>query len=300
MELRQLRYAVAIADAGHFGHAAESLHISQSGLSQQVRALERSLGTQLFVRDAHPVTTTPAGEIFIQHARLVLELADRAEASASLARTGKTGMLKIATNAGGLPAGVAELLEEFQGLHPRVEVGLHPGFSLQNLEALRLRRVDVALVVQPFELPDLCSYLRFGSIEILVAVPVAHPLAELDRVPRDELRRSSVVTLPRSMNPIVVDHIYDTVFANGPRPTLIEVVDVAPIARFAHVASDPAIVGIAFGSETALAPPGVVFRRMEEPEPSIEYGLAWSDAHASPFVEPFLALARTRVLEANR
>jgi DNA-binding transcriptional LysR family regulator len=294
MELRQLRYAVAIADTGHFGRAAESLHISQSGLSQQIRALERSLGTKLFVRDAHPVAPTVAGDIFLRHARLVLELAERAESVASLVRVGKTGILKLATNSGGIPSAMSDLVEEFRLLHPSVEIELHPGFSTQNLEALRQHRVDVALVIPPFELPELSSYLRFGWIEIFVAVSDGNPLADVDPVPRDELGKSSFVTIPRSMNPIVVDAIHDAVFGHGPRATLIEAVDVAPIARFAHVARDPAILGIAFGSETAFAPPGVVFRHIEEPAPSFEYGLAWSDAYASPFVEPFLALARAR------
>jgi DNA-binding transcriptional LysR family regulator len=292
MELRQLRYAVAVADAGHFGQAAQELHISPSGLSQQIRALERSLGVRLFVRDTRHVGLTPAGEAFLQHARVLVELADQATASARLTRKGKSGLIKIATNAAGLPGMMTDLLALYRERNPAVEVELHPGFSPQNLEALSRRRVDLALVALPFEPPELSSYLRLGSFEILVIVPARHRLATLEQIPRNEMARQSFVTIPRSVNPAVVDHIHESLFGGGPRPPLIEASDMAPTARISQVARDPGILGIAFGSEAALDARGVLFRHVEEPTPSIEYGLAWFAAQASPAVESFIATAR--------
>jgi DNA-binding transcriptional LysR family regulator len=293
VELRQLRYAVAVADAGHFGRAAEGLRIAQSGLSQQIKALERTLSAPLFVRDTRHVALTPVGRVFIEHARAVLELADRAQQSVRLIERGKTGLIKVATNASGLSSPVAELLDRYRARHPQIEVELHPGFSPQNLEALTKRRVDVAVVAMPFESAESVNYLRLGWIEILAIVPEVHPLASLDRIPLDALAHQPFLTIPRSVNPSIVDRIHDTLWAGRPEPlSLVEASDMAATARISRVAADAKLLGIAFGSEQRLEAPGVVFRSFEEPIPRFEHGIAWSGTHASSVVDSFVGVAR--------
>jgi DNA-binding transcriptional LysR family regulator len=293
VELRQLRYAVAVADAGHFGRAAEGLRIAQSGLSQQIKALERRLGASLFVRDTRHVALTPAGRVFVEHARAVLELADRAERSVRLIERGKTGLIKVATNAAGLSPQMTELLLRYRERYPHVEVELHPGFGPQNLEALGLRRVDVAVVTLPFESPEPLNYLHLGWIEILAVIPESHRLASLDRIPRDALVDQPFLTIPRSVNPSVVDHIHDVLCGGRREPlSLVEANDMAATARMARVAGDAKLIGIAFGSEARLEAPGVVFRSFEEPIPRIEHGIAWSDTRISSLVDSFVDVAR--------
>jgi DNA-binding transcriptional LysR family regulator len=293
VELRQLRYAVAVADAGHFGRAAEGLRMAQSGLSQQIKALERHLGTPLFVRDTRHVALTPAGRLFIEHARVVLELADRAEQSVRLIERGKTGLIKVATNAAGLSRAMAELLNRYRERYPHVEVELHPGFSPQNLEALELRRVDVAEATLPFESAESLNYLRLGWIEILAVIPEVHRLASLDRIPRGELVHQPLLTIPRSVNPLVVDHIHDALLEGRREPlSLVEAIDMAATARISKIAEDASLIGIGFGSEAGFEAPGVVFRPFEEPIPRIEHGIVWSDTRASSWVESFVGVAR--------
>ncbi|MDP9301523.1 MAG: LysR family transcriptional regulator [Actinomycetota bacterium] len=292
MELRQLRYAVAVADAGHFGRAAQRLRIAQSGLSQQIKALERLLGTALFVRDTRHVALTPAGRVFMEHARVVLELADRAEQSVRLIEKGKTGLIKVATNAAGLSPAMSELLNRYRERYPHVEVELHPGFGPQNLEALELRRVDLAVVTLPTESAEPFNYLRLGWIEILAIVPEAHRLASFDRIPRDELVHVPFLTLPRSVNPRVVDHMHDVVFEGREPLALVEAIDMAATARISKVAEDAKLIGFGFGSESQLETSGVVFRSFEEPLPRIEHGIAWFDTHASSYVDSFVGVAR--------
>jgi DNA-binding transcriptional LysR family regulator len=298
VELRQLRYAVAVADEGHFGRAAQRLRIAQSGLSQQIKALERALGTALFVRDTRHVALTPAGHVFIDHARLVLELAERAEQSVRLIDQGKTGLIKVATNAAGLSPPMAELLNRYRERNPHVEVELHPGFGPQNLEALELRRVDVAVITLPSESAEPFNYVRLAWIEIFAIVAQAHPLASLDRIPRDELVCHPVLTLPRSVNPEVVDQIHQVLFEGREPLSLVEAIDMAATARIASVAEDPKLIGIGFGSEAELDAPGVVFHPFQEPTPRIEHGIAWFDTHASPFVDGFVGVARELLAEA--
>jgi len=286
---------VAVADAAHFGRAAQRLRIAQSGLSQQIKALERLLGTPLFVRDTRHVALTPAGWVFIEHARVVLELADRAQESVRLTERGKTGSIKVATNAAGLSPTMTELLNRYRERFPQVDVELHPGFGPQNVEALELRRVDLATVTLPSESAEPFNYLRLGWIEILAIVPQVHPLASLDRIPRDELVHHQFLTLPRSVNPRVVDHIHDVVFEGREPLSLIEAIDMAATARISKIAEDAKLIGVGFGSEAELEAPGVVFRSFEEPVPRIEHGLAWLDAHASSFVDSFVGVARELV-----
>jgi DNA-binding transcriptional LysR family regulator len=292
VELRQLRYAVAVADAGHFGRAAQRLRIAQSGLSQQIKALERLLGTALFVRDTRHVALTPAGRVFMEQARVVLELADRAEQSVRLVEKGKTGLIRLATNAAGLSPAMTELLNRYRERYPHVEVELYPGFGPQNLEALELRRVDLATITLPSESAEPFNYLRLGWIEILAIVPEAHRLASLDRIPREELIRQPLLTLPRSVNPPVVDHMHDVLFAGRQPLALVEAIDMAATARVSKVAEDEKLIGIGFGSEAQLETSGVVFRPFEEPVPRIEHGIAWFDTHASSFVDSFVSVAR--------
>jgi DNA-binding transcriptional LysR family regulator len=299
MELRQFRYFVAVAEERHFGRAADRLGIAQPGLSQQIKSLERSLGATLFVRNTRHVELTETGRVFIEHARVVLELADRAEQSVRLLEKGKTDLIKVATNASGLPPLMGELLNLFRERHTNVEVELHPGFSIENLEALRRRRIDLAVVTLPSELGASANYLRLGSFEIFVIVPHDHPLASVDPIPRSELVQQPFVTLPRSINPPVIDHIHQLLFEDRVPPVLEEAIDVAPAARMSKIAQDAGLVGVGFGSEQAMEPPGVVFRHVEGPTPRLEYGLVWFDTHASPFVEPFLAVARELVDSAS-
>jgi DNA-binding transcriptional LysR family regulator len=292
VELRQLRYAVAVADAGHFGRAAQRLRIAQSGLSQQIKALERLLGTALFVRDTRHVALTPAGRVFMEQARVVLELADRAQESVRLIEKGKTGLIKLATNAAGLSPAMSELLNRYRERYPHVEVELYPGFGPQNLEALELRRVDLATITLPSESAERFNYLRMGWIEILAIVPQAHRLASFDRIPRDELVHQPFLTLPRSVNPRVVEHVHDVVFAGREPLALVEAIDMAATARISQVAEDEKLIGIGFGSEAQLETSGVVFRSFEDPVPRIEHGIAWFDTHASSFVDSFVGVAR--------
>jgi len=268
------------------------LRIAQSGLSQQIKALERHLGTSLFVRDTRHVALTPAGRVFVEHARVVLELADRAEQSIRLVERGKTGLIKVATNAAGLSEAMTELLNRYRERYPHVEVELHPGFGPQNLEALELRRVDLAVITLPSESAEPFNYVRLAWIEIFAVVSEAHRLATLDRIPRDELVDIPILTLPRSVNPHVVDQIHEVVFQGREPLSLIEAIDLAATARISRVAEDPKLIGIGFGNEAALEAPGVVFRPFEEPVPRIEHGLAWFDTHASSLVDGFVGVAR--------
>src|SRR5207237_10597895 len=121
-ELRQLQYFVAVAEERHFSRAAARLRIAQPGLSQQIKSLEVSLGVQLLVRDKRHVELTAPGALFLDHARIVLEGADRALRSARLASRGRKTVLKVGTFMERNRPHADEVLRRFRERHPDAEL----------------------------------------------------------------------------------------------------------------------------------------------------------------------------------
>lgn len=291
IELRQFRYFVAVAEERHFGHAAKRLRIAQPGLSQQIKGLERALGVSLLIRARGGVELTEAGELFLQQARLVIELTERAVQSARLAPGGTRGILKIGTPAGGIHPVANTLLSEFRTRFSDAHLEFHPGFVPVNLEQLMKHRLDVAIVIVPFSAPDSLRYLQLGTIELLVAIPQDHRLAALDRVPRAALLEERFLDWPVSVNPPLITHIHRILFGRGNHPNAVEVADVMETSRLLLVADGAGIAVPLFPPVAELRIPSIEFRPIE-PTPRLEYGIAWLDTNVSPFVPPFVELAR--------
>jgi DNA-binding transcriptional LysR family regulator len=291
VELRQLRYFLAVAEERHFGRAAERLRIAQSGLSQQIRVLERSLKVELFIRDRRHVELTEAGEFLQDEARLIVELADRAVAGMRLAADGKRSMLKVGTSIVGSHPLVDRVLEAFRTRFPELEVQIHPGTGPPTLEALSKWSLDAAFVFGPFDPVDTVSYRRLGTIETVLALPEGHRLASFARVPRAELAREPFLAPPRALNPTLTDHVYRSLFGREQAPRTVPVADATESSRLLLVARGKGIALIGFAHTSDLRIPGVVFRPLEESPPAIEFGVAWREDHFSPLVPALVDLA---------
>jgi DNA-binding transcriptional LysR family regulator len=292
MELRQLQYFLAVVDERHFGRAAERLGIAQPGLSQQIKSLERSLGSQLLIRNARRVDLTEAGEVLVQEARLIVELAARAQETQRLVERGKRSLLKVATGAAGAHPRADVVLREFRARFEEVEVEILPGLGRHNLDALRRRAVDVAFVSMPVELPAGSRYLRIGGQELFIVLREGHRLAGLDRIPRSDLLKTPFVTWVRGFNPELVSHIHHVLFGDSDHPSLVETSDLSHTTRLSLVARSDELAGIALPSDMELNVPGLVYRRLEEPVPILEYGIVWLETEASPFVPAFVRVTR--------
>jgi DNA-binding transcriptional LysR family regulator len=290
MELRQLRYFVAVAEEHNFGRASERLRIAQSGLSQQIRALEASVGATLFNRDTRPIELTEAGEVLLEQARLVLAAAGETQAAVRRVGHGRRGPLRIATGAGGMTPATRTLLDRFAERNPDVDVEFHPGFVPNNLDALERRAVDVAFVSMPFEPRRGINVLRLETFEALVVVADDHPLAVFERIPRRELRRFPFAIWPRSVNPILTDHLLGPVFGDAGHDLLYELPDASQESRIDAARQGAATFG--FGPETMVDVAGVTVRSVEDPVPTLEYALAWSESPTSNIVPRFVSLAR--------
>lgn len=292
LELRHLRYFVAVAEEKHFGRAAERLRIAQPGLSQQIKALERSLGTQLLVRDQRHVELTPAGAALLEHSYRLMALVDRAVESTRLSSHGKAGVLKVGTPASGVYPVAQDVLETFRVEFPEIEVVLHPGLGPQNAEGIRRGALDLAFVVLPPGSEESQSYVRLGSAEVMVVLPESHPLAADERISRAALLSEPFITLPSAANPVVVEYVHRILFGEREHPNLVESPDAADATRVLLALQGNGISVTFFPAITELQIPGVVFRHVEDPVPLVEYGLAWLEAGATEQVEVFVDVAR--------
>ena len=292
MELRQLRYFLAVAEERHFGRAAERLRIAQSGLSQQIKRLERNLGAQLFLRDRRQVELTEAGEYLVEEARALVAHATRVAEAVPLIEKGTRGVLTIATSSAGLHPLAGDLIEGFRERFVDIELLAVPGSGPQNLEALQRRTVDLAFVSFPFESMDGLSLLPIGTVELMVTLSERHRLAGRERIRRAELHAEPFLTWPRSFDPPLMDHIHRSLFGEGTHPSLIELPDLNPAERLARVARSERLVGIGLPGEAELKIPGLLHRGVEDPSPRVDYGLAWMNTNGSPHVAGFIDLAR--------
>jgi len=181
VELRQLRYLIAIDDAGHVGRAAEALYVSQPALSYALRNLEAELGIQLFDRHARGVTATEAGREVIREARAAVIAADRVTAAADRYRRGMAGLLRVGFEATGAGLLTTRSRAEFVRRYPGVRVEPKRFDWGQEAAALRDGSVDVAFVWLPNDLTGLRSEVVHTEPRV-VAVPAGHRLAGQSRV----------------------------------------------------------------------------------------------------------------------
>ena len=222
MELRQLRYFVAVAEELHFRRAAERLHISQPPLSQQIRALEDELGFTLLVRTRRRVELTPAGAAFLRDARTLLAELEGAVATARRIDAGQTGRLRINFVGSALFSIVPGTVERFRAARPGVEIELRERATVDQLRAVRAGVADVGLVRPPI---DHDGELRVQTVlreRTVAALPAGHALTALTRVPLRRLAAEPLVLFPRDQAPGFHDLLIDSLAGAGVAPRVIQ------------------------------------------------------------------------------
>jgi DNA-binding transcriptional LysR family regulator len=199
VELRQLRYFVAVADAGTFVHAAERLHIGQPAVSQQVGRLERELGVRLFERTTRHVRLTPAGERLLPEARAVLAAADRLRTVAAEAASDPGAVLRLGTSHG-LGDRLYRVLDELASAAPGVSVRLVRSRQEERLAAVRAGELDAAFVRVLESAPGV-ELVPVWSEPLVVALPERHPLAAHPTIRVHQLGELPVRLAPPPKNP---------------------------------------------------------------------------------------------------
>ncbi len=286
MELRQLRYFVAVADKLHFTRAAAGLGIAQPPLSQQVRRLEHDLGVRLFDRTNRRVQLTEVGRAFLTEAKLTLAQADRAVDVARRARKPQAGRIVIGAQGAADVSVFPRLLPRFLKRYPGVDVMLQtPLPPLEQVAMLRDGRIDVGFVRLPVRAPALVV-VPILSEALVAALPVRHPLARRRTVTLRELAASTFVMFRRPFAPGNYDIIMGVWRAAGLKPKVLE--EAMRIQTILSLIAMRRGVSLVPASARGLGRQGVVFRPVRPPLPKVGLGVAYRRSDTSPIVNAFL------------
>jgi len=292
VELRHLRYFVAVAETLHFGRAAERLRIAQPPLSQQIRRLEDELGVRLFDRTNRRVDLTEAGRVFLLEARRTLAQADRAARAALRAHRGELGRLTIGYMASAELTVLPRVLPAFRERYPDVEIRLQILPPREQFQRLRDGRLHVGFV----RLPVVERGLAIVPIyrEPLVAVlPERHPLARQRTVSLRALRDERFVLFPRQHAPGYYDRLMEICRRADVNPKPIQESEklhtiLSLVAMRRGVSLMPKCVA-------EVARKGVVCRPLRAPAPDTELGVVYDPANRSRLVQAFVSLTRQRL-----
>src|ERR1044072_4216727 len=206
MELRHLRYFVAVAEELHFRRAAERLYVAQPAVSEQIRKLEAELGVRLFDRTHRSVCLTEPGRALLPEARRVLRLAEAAQHAARNAsrRTGER--LRVGYVPDALPSSVPRALQQLATAAAGVDVALETGTPLGLIAAVRDAAIDAAVVSLPAPTKEL-QVTPLESQAVIVALPTVEAREYEDGVSLAALQPDRLVMLPRAANPVLHDAV---------------------------------------------------------------------------------------------
>ncbi len=289
MELRHLRYFVAVATDLHFGRAAARLYVSQPALSQQILNLEAELGVSLFVRDRRRVELSPAGVTLLPEAQAILDRVDAATALVRSVGAGSRGRLRVAVTPS-LPGGMVEaVVEEFRHRYTDIDFELGSGTTSQNLSALRRGTMQLVVVHPPIPAISDVTCLEIASEPIVVGLASNHPLTKHRRLHRDHLAGHPLVYFPRRADPGLHDRMLAEVYGPDDVPDIVRL-EPSDDRRVVAVAEGTGLTLLLRSRADTLRTKGVVYRRFATPEPSVRVGLAYRTPPTPP-TRNFLDLA---------
>lgn len=206
IELRHLRYFVAVVEQRTFRAAALRLHVSQPPLTRQIHQLEEALGVKLLERSARGAEPTAAGKVFYAEARNLLGLAEQAAERTRMAGEGRLGRLDLGVFGSAVLGAIPEIVHRFRQTHPQVELVLHGLDRLGQVKALRERRIAVGFNRYFTEEPDLVWEV-IQTEQMVVVLPEAHALARREVLSLAEIGSEPLILYPRAPRPGFIDQM---------------------------------------------------------------------------------------------
>lgn len=289
MELRHLRYFVAVAEELHFGRAAEKLHIAQPPLSQQIRRLEEELGVRLFERTRRRVQLTHAGHAFLEQARHTLAQAAQAIRVARKADQGEVGQLAVGFVDSAVYHALPPVLREFRERFPQVELVLRELGAADQFQLLHDGRLHAGFVRSSIDDPALTQKTLFDE-PLIAALPRTHELARRESVCLRDLSADPFVIFPRALGAGFYDQIVSLCRKAGFSPRVVQEANemqtiVSLVAAGIGVAVVPASI-------RNLRMEGVVYLNIRKPLARTAMTVAWRRDDSSPVLKAFQQVIR--------
>jgi len=279
MELRQLHYFIAIAEACHFRKAAESLRIAQPALSRQMKSLEDELGVLLFERTSRGALLTKAGRGLFEDAKRIIQDVKLAEERARILAEGHQPVLRIAlSDALSAHPVVTEAIRHFRAASPRVDLALQSMTSAQQFAALRQRQIEAGFAFRPPQESPGIAHLDIAQLNLLLAIPASHPLAAAAHPRIAQLRDEPLICVARQINTVPHDKLLRACRKAGFVPRIIQEANSTVILDL--VAAGMGIGIISSGVRSRL-PAGVVLKSIAHLCPAIAFDLIWRDDDTS-------------------
>lgn len=223
MELRHLRYFIAVAELRNMRAASEQLHVTQPAISRQIHDLEETLGVTLFERTPRGLALTPAGAAYLVQARDVLGRVDDAARVAQRVAAGMQGRLRLAFVENATWSGpVPVALHAFQRAWPQVGLELLPMNTPEMLEAIGAGHIDGGFGYRFGPLPQGCESVPLVDYDVVLAAPEAWPLARLENAAAHQLAGLPFVTFPRRVYPVYHDRLLDACARRGLKLNIVQ------------------------------------------------------------------------------
>ncbi|WP_307815704.1 LysR substrate-binding domain-containing protein [Myceligenerans indicum] len=290
---RLLRYFLAVAEELHFGRAAMRLYVSQPSLSQQIRKLEETLGTPLFVRSSRRVQLTAAGRTLLQEAPKALTALEQAVQLTRLSGSGIATTIRLGYTPIANFGTITVLLDALQEAHPDFTIDAREIFSAEIPERLRVGDLDIGLALSPQHLDGVAGeLLRREAVSALLST--RHRLAAAPKIPLADLHDETLLLFPRPLAPAYYDRIVAACHEAGFTPEICAFEDPPVNAMLARL-SGGREVGLApasFAEHAANAGTALTVRDVIDPQIPAELSILWSTNDPSTAVTGVLDTAR--------
>lgn len=294
MSLRRMRYFVAVAERQSFGRAADDLHVAQSALSRHIAELERSVGARLLDRSPRGVQLTPVGAVLLEDCRRVLAQVQAAFERAQSLAGGLAGQLTIGFSelATRVPCAITAIAP-FMQAHPGVKLRAEVIPSVDQLEALRSRQIECGFMIERSTAAVEFEHLAIGSDPFLLVLREDHPLAAKPRLVVADLHDYPYVAISREKFFLAQSRLLTACRARGFQPKTVLEVNSERL-QLALVASG---VGMSFANSSVRRelPAGLLLRRVEDLDVTLQIDLVWLRHHDHKLVDAFVAFVRAAI-----